>query len=204
MNKKYLPLCLGLALVLLFSGCGVKTELVATKSDRGVPVIGLDYRDFDLVANDMLGSMLSSGALVRPEGRRYVLVVSNIENETMQRIDTDQLVKKIRVALLNRGLTASSTAVGLAGPEDPMIFGVRDLRHSDEFKQASLQGKRNLYAPDLSISGKIIQKNFRINKRKQQVDYYFQLTLTDIKTGLAIWEDEKLIIKRGSNKSAAW
>jgi len=203
MNNRYV--CLGLVIVVLFSGCGVKTELVATKSDREVPVIGLDYRDFNLVAREMLSSMLLSGAsLIRPGGGPYVLVVSRIENETMQRIDTDQLVKKIRVALLKKGLTVSSTAAGLIGPEDPMIFGVRELRQIDEFKPESLQGKGNLYAPDLSISGKIIQKNYRINKRKQQIDYYFQLTLTDIKTGLAIWEDEKLIIKRGSNKSAAW
>jgi PBP1b-binding outer membrane lipoprotein LpoB len=30
------------------------------------------------------------------------------------------------------------------------------------------------------------------------------MTLTDINTGLAFWEDEKVIGKRGSNKSVAW
>jgi PBP1b-binding outer membrane lipoprotein LpoB len=30
------------------------------------------------------------------------------------------------------------------------------------------------------------------------------MTLTDINTGLSIWEDEKVIGKQGSNKSAAW
>ncbi len=61
-----------------------------------------------------------------------------------------------------------------------------------------------MIAPDLSLSGKIIQRNVRVNSGTQQVEYYFQLTLTDINTGLAFWEGETVIGKRGSNKSVSW
>jgi len=39
---------------------------------------------------------------------------------------------------------------------------------------------------------------------KQQVEYYFQMSLTELSTGLAWWEDESVIGKRGSGKSVAW
>ena len=43
-----------------------------------------------------------------------------------------------------------------------------------------------------------------INSSTQQSEYYFQLTLTDINTGLAFWEGETVIGKRGSSNSVAW
>ena len=68
-----------------------------------------------------------------------------------------------------------------------MMYDVRDVRDSekgDEFKQDTLQAKGQLIAPELSISGKIIQRNIRYDNNKQQVEYYFQLQLTSMATGL--------------------
>ncbi len=80
----------------------------------------------------------------------------------------------------------------------------RELRGNDEFDQDRVAGKGQMVAPDYSLSGKIIQRNNRIDSRNTQVDYYFQMTLTDIDTGLAYWEDEVPIIKRGSSKTVTW
>jgi PBP1b-binding outer membrane lipoprotein LpoB len=65
-------------------------------------------------------------------------------------------------------------------------------------------GKGQMIAPDMSLSGKIIQKNIRINRSEEQSEYYFQLSLTDINTGLALWEDESFVGKRGSGDSVSW
>ncbi|NBP89827.1 MAG: hypothetical protein EBU50_01150 [Opitutae bacterium] len=35
----------------------------------------------------------------------------------------------------------------------------------------------------------------------QQTSYIFQLSLTEVKTGLAVWEEEKTITKQGSRNS---
>ena len=121
----------------------------------------------------------------------------------MQRIDTDQLIKKIRSALLRSGKVVTTTAVGVNGAEDEMNMKARELRESEEFDQSGVQKKGTLQAPDLSLSGKIIQKNHEVGG-DQQVEYYIQLTLTDLETGLAFWEDETPIIKRGSNDTVSW
>ncbi len=201
--KKYLAVAsLG---AVLFSGCATDTVNVDMNHDKGSAVMGLDYRDFQASAQEMVDSMLSSGALNKRGGGRYVLVISRIINDTMQHIDTDQLVKKIRVGLLRSGKVVVTTAVGVGGAEDKMSMQTRkDLRGNAEFNQKTVAGKGNMIAPDLSLSGKIIQRNIRVDSSTQRAEYYFQMSLTDINTGLAFWEDERVIGKQGSNQSAAW
>lgn len=191
-------------MVFLCSGCAVTTRNIDMANDQAGAVMGLDYRDFEKAASEAVRSMLRSGAVNKQGGGRYVLAVSRIINDTMQRIDTDQLIKKIRVELLNSGKVVVTTAVGSNGPEDKLSMQSRQLRNSQEFNQNTVAKKGQMIAPDLSLSGKIIQRNIRVNSRTQQVEYYFQLSLTDINTGLAFWEGETVIGKRGSNKSVSW
>lgn len=84
-----------------------------------------------------------------------------------------------------------------------MINKVREARNNDEVNQYGVPEKGNLIAPELSLSGKIIQRNTKV-KSKQRVDYFFLLTLTDLKTGLVVWDNEVNIIKLGSNKAVSW
>lgn len=191
-------------LLFLVSGCATTTQNIDMHNDQGQAVMGLDYRDFQKAASEAISSMLQSGAVNKSGGGRYVLAISRIVNDTMQRIDTDQLVKKIRVELLQSGKVVVTTAVGANGPEDKMAMQARQLRKSEEFNQNTVAKKGQMIAPDLSLSGKIIQRNVKVGRRTQQVEYYFQLTLTDISTGLAFWEGETVIGKRGSNKSVSW
>lgn len=198
-----------IALTLLISACNSTkvVDLNDTQEKAGMDnVMSLEYRDFEKAANEAVADMLASGAVTNPSGGRYVLVVSRITNDTMQKIDTDELVKKIRAQLLKSGKVVVTTAVGLDGAEDPMIMKARELRQSDEFNQANVAGKGNLVAPDLSLSGKLIQKNIKLDSTfgsKERVEYYIQLTLTDINTGLALWENETPIIKEGK-KAPTW
>ncbi len=193
------------ALGVIFSGCETKTTNIDIDNDKGEAVMGLDYRDFQGAAQDMIESLLASGAVDKKDGKRYVLVVSSIVNDTMQHIDTDQLVKKIRVGLLQSGKVVVTTAVGLEGAEDEMSMHAREtLRGNAEFDQKTVAGKGSMIAPDLSLSGKILQRNIRVDSKTQRVEYYFQMSLTEIKTGLAYWEDERIVAKRGSNKAVSW
>jgi len=85
-----------------------------------------------------------------------------------------------------------------------MAMQARDLRNSDEFNQNTVAGKGEMIAPDLSLSGKIIQKRIPVSSWEQRVEYYFQLTISDVHTGLAFWENETVIAKQGSNRSVTW
>jgi PBP1b-binding outer membrane lipoprotein LpoB len=75
-------------------GCAPKTQNIDIHNDKEAEaVMGLDYRDFQAAAQEMIQSMIASGAVSKPGGGKYVLAVSSVVNDTMQHVDTDQLVK---------------------------------------------------------------------------------------------------------------
>ncbi len=191
--------------MLLISGCAAPqpTQILDARTDHSGYGMGLDERDFSSAAQAAVQKLLGSGAVDRPGGGRYVIVISRITNDTMQRIDTDQLVKKIRVALLNSGKAAITTSMGDAGAEDQMSARYRQLRESNEYNQRNMAGAHEMALPDLSLSGKFIQSNTTVD-RGQRVDYEFQLSLTDLHSGVALWEDEEPLSKLGSNATVAW
>ena len=193
------------------AGCGTTQvvnlsdpEYTTRQQSGGETTFGLDYRDFEYSAKKAVGSFLNSPLSRKPGSTApWVMAVSRITNDTTLNIDADQLVKKIRVALLNSGRVVVTTAVGGDGPEDRLSAEVRQLRESKLFNQATVAGTGTMVAPELSLSGKIIQRNNKVGN-KQQVDYYFQLTATNIETGLAYWEFEEVIAKLGPNQNFTW
>ena len=202
-KMKYLTLLLPFIL----GACApMQTSLIDPRADRSAIGMGLDSRDFDQAASKVVKDMLKSGALDKPQGGRYVMVMSRVSNDTMQRIDTDLLIKNIRVALLNSGKVVFTTAIvnSARGAEDNMSMQVRQLRASQEFNQANVARQGQMVAPELSLSGKFLQNNNRLGDGSQRVDYSFQLTLTDLRTGLAFWEGNEPISKLGPGQTVAW
>jgi len=187
---------------ILAAGCAQETTNIDTMHDEGKPVLALDYRDFDRAASELVQSMLGSGALKKQDGGRYVVATGRIVNDTMQRIDTDQLMVKIETELLNSGQAVMTSAVGSGS--DKLIHETRELRDAEEFDPNTVAKRRTLIAPELSMSGKIFQRNIRYDRNRQQVEYYFQLMLSDVKSGLRFWQNEVIVGKRGSDKSVAW
>lgn len=189
----------------IIGGCGTTViDLDNPEEKAGMSnVMALEYRDFEKAANAAVQDMLNSGALKDRTGGRYVLAISRVTNDTMQRIDTDQLIKQIRTQLLQSGKVVVTSAIGVNEAEDPMVMKARELRNSKEFDQKNVAKPGTIVAPDISLSGKIIQRNLALDFGGERVEYYFQLTLTDLSTGLAIWEGETPIIKEGK-KAPIW
>lgn len=193
----------------IIAGCssgGVRysTGVPSEKDPNAAMTMGIDRIDFENAASDMVASMLQDPAFANIQpGTRKVIAIGRIKNDTTQRIDTDLLTTKITTSLRRSGKFVLTTAVAAGGAKDTMSEDVRELRENDEFAQKTIAKKGTLIAPDFSLAGKIIQRTAKVG-REQQVDYYFQLTLTDLTTGLAFWEDEKVISKSGSNSSVTW
>lgn len=195
--KKHI-ICMAFCSVLLLSGCATKTELIDIENDSIERAAGLEYRDFESSARSMVSEMLASGNLNKPGGGRYVLIISRIANNTMQRIDVDQLSKKIRIELINSGKVAVTNM-----EEDSRVMQSRQLRQSREVNQATVAKKGALIAPELSLSGKITQREFIVSGDKR-IEYTFALSITSIDTGLTLWEGEKTIIKRADKNAITW
>ena len=196
--KKIIPVISCLALC----ACG-GTSVVDLQDTAEVAamqqVMELEYRDWTKTAEKMTDSMLKSGALSGVS--KPVIAVANIKNDTMQRFDTDILTKKIRSTLLKSG--KAQIATNYSG-EDTNADKVRQLRNNIEYAQNTIANKGMLVAPNMSLSGKMLQRNLKLESGifssvDTRVEYYLQLTLTDLNTGLSVWEDEQPIIKEGTH-----
>ncbi len=197
-------LLLVLAVIPFVSCTSNKVVYVNPSTPKTQPAsLSLEYQDFKAAATALVNDLLNSPALNAPNGKKYVVAISRIINDTTQDIDTDQLLRDVRIALLKSGKAIITTYIQAGGPEDPMTGEIRKLRSNEEINQSTLPGKHQIIAPDLSLSGKIIQKVYYIGDKKR-VDYYFILTLTDVKTGLSVWEGEKVISKASGSNNYTW
>jgi len=145
--------------------------------------------------------MLKSGAFNRVQNP--VIAMGPMINDTMQRFDTDILTRKIRSDLVNSGKAQIATSFRGGGPaEDESTHHMRALRGDAEYAADTIAAQGTLVAPNLSLSGKMLQRNLQIDSgwfssRNERVEYYLQLTLTDLRTGLSVWENEQPILKEG-------
>ena len=196
--KKMIPI----ALCAVLAACG-GTRVVDTNNAKEVAsmqnVMELEYRDWTNTAEKMTESMLASGALKQTQ--KPVIAIGNIVNDTQQRFDTDILTKKIRTTLLKSG--TAQIATNFSG-EDLTSEKMRNMRTNAEYDQNTIAKTGTLVAPNMSLSGKMLQRNLKLDSGwfssvDSRVEYYLQLTLTDLKTGLSVWEDEQPIIKEGDH-----
>lgn len=197
--KKLLGMALTLAVVSALTACATQTYLVDTENDSTDVVAALEYRDFEKAANTMVADMLASGALNKKDGGKYVMIVGRITNDTMQRIDTAQLSKKIRVQLMQSGKVAM-TAIN----EDDNINQVRQLRSSKEVNQSTVAGTGKILAPELSLSGSITQREMQSGRSDKRIEYVFSLSVVDLETGLTFWEGEVPVIKITDKDVTTW
>ena len=196
-NKILLPV-LAAAVSLVGAGCATNAHYVQTGGNQSVVTIGqINIQDYMQAADTMTGELLASGALDRVANPPAVLAISRIVNNTGQQIDMDLLTKKIRVALLQSGKAVTTTTMGLGGTaEDPMAQG---LQQENDFKS----DVKTTRTPDFTLSGKIIQLAVKAGNTSQST-FSFQLSLTDPKSGLAVWEGEKEITKQGTRSSVGF
>jgi uncharacterized protein (TIGR02722 family) len=182
----------------VIGGCATNAHYVETGGRENVVSVNqINIQDYIQAANAAVNDLLASGALDRVPNPPAVLAISRIVNNTGQQIDTDLLVKKIRVAVLNSGKAQTTTTMGLGGTaEDPMAKG---LQQENEF----MNDQKTTRKPDFTLSGKIIETTARAGSTRQST-YSFQLSLTDARTGLATWEGEKEITKQGTRSSVGF
>ena len=187
------------------TGCRTPTTRIDTRNDTGAQVAAIDYRDLQETASAMLQSLFRSGRLDRNDGQMYVLAVGKVKNDTMQRFDTDTLTSYITEELMNSGkVMVTSAMADSADNRDGMVYGARSVRGNDEFNQATVAKKGQLVAPTHSLFGKIIQREIRMDNGDKQIEYYFQLRITEIASGLQWWQKQHLIGKRTDGSTPTW
>lgn len=188
-----------MTLPLLMAGCSNRSHYVDPEGSKTLVNAGnIDIQDFSAAAESFLASIkerMDNGMIKSSkEGEPIILAISKIVNSTSQQIDTDQLVKKIRIELNRTGQVMTTTTLAYGEVEDPLAKETQNYRE--------LTGKGGQPLPDYTLTGKILEDYSRVGN-KRQASYIFQMSLTN-QDGLAVWEDEKIITKQTRSSSVGW
>ena len=195
---------MALALVALVAGCRTPTRVVSP-GERLPPTASLGNADVKRAASEMLQSLYKSGRLDRGDGQLYVMTVGKVKNDTTQRFDTDVLTSYITQELMNSGkLVVTSAMAASADNRDEMIDAARSVRNDPEFNQGTVPQLGQKVAPTHSIYGKIWSQELPMDNGDKQIEYYFQLRIVDVKTGLQWWQNQTEIIKITDRTMPTW
>jgi uncharacterized protein (TIGR02722 family) len=201
MEKFIRRVCL-LVLPLLLTACAstvVSTNPRASKD--GINTFGLTTVDFEFAAKKSLDDFMMSPWLAKKEGR-WLVQIGNVRNETVQEIDTKRLTQRMVSYMTKTGKFAFSSVGGSLA--DSNVKDYRKLEKSEMYDQET-GGKGKVVKPDLSMIGEISQTtNISADRSKQQVEYEFRLRVTDLSSGIILFDSLVPIDKRGSNKNFSW
>lgn len=189
MKTKNLLMLFPCIALLAITGCATtvtrepepKTKVVST---------GIDQKDWNDAAATMIESLkenfINAGKLQTPADKPAMLVISRIVNNTSSSVETDLLIKKIRIELIRTGKVVTSTIIGIGDAEDPIA--------QEEARRRRLLGKEPS-RPDYTLSGKITEQVSRLGGTKD-ISYTFQLSMSGIAEGTTVWEEERTITKQ--------
>ena len=201
MEKFIRRVCL-LALPLLLTACAstvVSTNPRANKD--GINTFGLTTVDFEFAAKKSLDEFMMSSWLAKKDGR-WLVQIGNVRNETTQEIDTKRLTQRMMSHMTRNGKFAFSSVGGSMA--DSNVKDYRQLENSDLYDQET-GAKGKATKPDLSMIGEIAQTtNVSADRSKQQLEYEFRLRVTDLSSGIIVFDSLVPIDKLGSNKNFSW
>ncbi len=179
------PQVTALALAAILVGCG--TPATYKDADGRQLVVSLDkvnIQDFATAGSAMLQSMVTSPAFNRA-GANPVLQIGQVTNDTSTNFDTSMLLVKITSPLVNAGRVRLLES-------DPVASAARQKTPGSEVPVANFV-----------LKGKILED--RVNSGSiKQASYVFQLTLVEVKSSLAVWQQEKIVTKQGSENSVGF
>ena len=200
--KKVSIIALGAVFMLTLSACTTQTKVISRAESSEYVTATLSDNDFENAAKEMIDDMLMYElATPKSNGQPYVMMISDIKNDTMQRINTADLTDYIKKELRRSGKVKTTNAFGDNKSENIALS--RQLKDSSLVDKSTVKKNNTVKAFDLTLEGRIAQKNSNVGNKKM-IEYIFSLNLIDMGDGTELWSDKKVITKITDKNTKTW
>lgn len=202
MTKKISTYVLCALIGLTTTACTTETKVISRAESSEMVSATLSDTDFESAAKEMLDDMLTNElSEAKSDGKPYVMMISNIKNDTMQRIDTADLTDYIKKELRRSGRVKTTDAFGENGSKN--VEMARQLKDSAMVDKSTVKKNNTVKAFDLTLEGRIAQRNSTVGDNKK-IEYIFSLNLIDMNDGTELWSDKKVITKLTDKNTQTW
>lgn len=164
------------AVLTVLTGCMTPTTNIDNVNDTAGAIMGFDYRDIDRGVREAVGDMLARGRLERPDNGRYVVNVKPVKDDTFSRgRDTGALSEAISVSLREE----------LTNAKKIIVYNEEVARYA-----------ATPVVPQLVLYGTLSSRFLTMDNGNRQIEYFLNLQLVEIATGLEFWQKRVFIGKR--------
>ncbi len=196
MNKKIKALVVlsAAGAIPFMAGCASGPTRIQAGGPTAVTTMGVDLADFKNAAGEMISQMLvhpAIGGFEQVKGRRPLLNVGEIRNNSDISINLGQLAGRINEDLLNSGL------VEIMANDAGVVDAVAEDEWASDKKRTSVQ------RADYLLEGQIMLLTAR-DGRTREKSYTFQLRLNDTKSRKTVWQRTVDIAKQGTRAAVGW
>jgi uncharacterized protein (TIGR02722 family) len=196
MKKNLLYMSVTLAFLAMTS-CGPKAFVKGNYDDVNRENLLNDQwseTDMQKAVQDLVASLMNSAAIAQAK-KMPIVMVSNLQNKTSEHIDTQSIMDMVRVELMKSG------KVGFIDKEARQdIADEYNYQNSGMVSQDTKKGPGGQVGADFMINGRLDSIVQEVGKDKS-VYYKLTLNLTNIKSSMITWSDQKQIRKNFKKKT---
>lgn len=165
--KMAVPMAACCAALVFVSGCTTTTHYVPAGATIAA-VAGFSQDDIDYAVSQAVQSLLAQARLKSEDGSRKVLVIENVKPDTLS---------------LGSQADALAEALGLSLRENLTNSGKVIVYNKQVAQYATVK-----VTPQMTLYGRLTQRNLRQDNGDVQIEYSLNLQLVDLATGLEFWQ----------------
>ncbi|MEI6079395.1 MAG: penicillin-binding protein activator LpoB [bacterium] len=190
-----------IATLIILSACSTNrafTKGEYTEADRTI-LLDDRFNDSDMrILADALVKSLEDSAIIKGQTKAPVLQVETVTNSTDEHIDMQSLTDKIRAALIKTGKVAFHNKQERGNLTEEYEYQT----NSGNVEQSTAKKKGSQIGSDYMLTGNFTSIVQEVGAKKV-IYYKLTLNVTDIKTGLISWSDEKEVKKLYKKRSVS-
>lgn len=198
--KKNLSLAALSLSFLSMTSCGPKAFVKGEYDDVNRENLMTDQwseTDMQKAVQDLVASLMSSASINQTK-KMPVVMVTNLQNKTSEHIDTQSIMDMVRVELMKSG------KVGFIDKEARQdISDEYNYQNSGMVTEETKKGPGGQVGADFIINGRLDSIVQEVGKDKS-VYYKLTLNLTNLKSSMITWSDQKQIRKTFKKKSVGF
>lgn len=190
-------LALSALTTVVLSSCGPKAFVKGDYEDpEKANLLNDQWSETDMqnVVRDLVGSLTVHPA-IRDSKTPPVVMITQLQNKTSEHIDTQSVMDMVRVDLMKTG------KVGFIDKEARQdIADEYNYQNSGMVSKESKKGPGGQMGADFIINGRLDSIVQEVGKDKT-VYYKVTLNMTNLKTGMIVWSDNKQLRKAYKKKT---